>query len=92
VNIGQLTFDVKPHPEARGDMRIVGSLKIQGAIGVPCDLDHGDMLLVTVSGPDGEVLASCEATIAAPPSFVPIEDKELGLLGYERAHRAKLTD
>lgn len=91
MNVDQLTFDVKPL-SIQGGLRINGSLKIAGALNVPYDLNHGDMLLIQVTGMDGEVLATSEATISAPPSFVPIEDKDLGLIGYERAHRAKLVD
>jgi len=90
MTIGQLSFDIKPlrDPER---LHIAGSLRIADALSIPCDLNHGDMLLVQVSGPDGEILTTAEFAVAAPPSFIPIEDKDIGLIGYERAHKAKLT-
>jgi hypothetical protein len=91
VTVGQLTFEVTPHRDL-DDLRIAGSLKLSGDLRVQRDLNHGDELLVTVTDADGSVLARAQATISAPPSFVPIEDKDLGLIGYDRAHRAKLGD
>ena len=94
----QLSFDVVPRPRTnlRGETvptEILGAeLKLKGELRIPVNLEHGDALLVTVTGPDGEVLARQEAEVSAPPTFAPIEEKDLGLIGYARVHTAKIGD
>lgn len=91
---GQLTFEVEPrHTSAGVPAEVLGAdLTLKGSFALRAALEHGDELIVTVTGPDGEVLARSEAEVSAPPSFVPIEDKDAGLLGYTRAHKARLGD
>jgi hypothetical protein len=93
IDAGQLTFNIAPHPSAAsrpGGLPVMGaSLAIKGALAIEEDLNHGDALTVTIANADGEIIATAQLEVAAPPSFVPIEDKDLGLLGYERAHKAK---
>lgn len=91
----QLTFNIEPRDEAvdrPGGLQVAGEIKLRGALPVSVDLQHGDALIVVVTGIDGEVLAQCNAEISAPPAFLPIEDKDLGLLGYTRSHPAKIGD
>jgi hypothetical protein len=92
--IGQLSFDVAPRQTRKGQPAEVlgGELKIKGALSLNANLEHGDALTVTVANADGLVLTQSVLEVAAPPSFAPIEDKDLGLLGYSRVHTAKLAD
>lgn len=93
----QLSFDIAPRTidtpnGARPAEVIGGELTIKGAVGLPHNLEHGDELVITISGPDGEVLAQAQAEVAKPPSFVPVDVKDIGLVGYVRAHTAKIVD
>lgn len=94
----RLTLDVAPHPHllalqrAGDELKIVGEVKVTGTFPVAKDLNHGDELVVTIAGADGEVLSHGLCTIAGPPPLVPIESKELGLIGYCRSHKAKVHD
>ena len=94
THTGQLSFDVAPRAKRTGEPATVlgGELKIKGALNLPYDLDHGDPLTITVAGADGSVLTQAVLEVAAPPTFAPVEDKDLGLLGYSRVHTAKLAD
>lgn len=94
----QLTFDVIPRviTNLRGEQRpaevLASELTIKGEFRLgEVALEHGDELHVTIAGADGEVITSVVAEVSAPPSFVPIEEKDIGLIGYTRAHKAKLT-
>lgn len=95
----QLSFDVTPRHAGAGvdpsgpPAEVLGAeLKLNGALGLDVNLEHGDELVVTIAGADGEVLARSEATVSAPPSFVPIEEDKVGLVGYVRSHKAKLGE
>ena len=94
----RLTLNVKPHPflaeqAARDgqDLKIVGQLKIAGEFTVDRNLEHGDELVVTVTGADGEAIAQGICVVAGPPPLIPLESKELGLIGYVRSHKAKVA-
>lgn len=96
VNTDQLTLNVLPHPRLAkdldsGKLRIAGELKIAGALPIAEDLNHGDELLITIATADGRVLVRSYAEVAGPPPLIPIEDKDLGLIGYTRSHKAKPT-
>jgi hypothetical protein len=84
----QLSFDVTPHPALdRGkELTIAGEVRLKGSLPVNADLNHGDELTITISNSHGEVIARHYAEVAAPPPFIPIEDKDLGLIGYVRRH------
>lgn len=94
----RLSLDVKPHPtleaaRRRGDeLLIAGELTIKGSFPVTQNLDHGDELAISITTADGELLTSGVLTIAGPPPLIPIESKDLGLIGYCRAHKAKVRD
>lgn len=90
----QLTLDILPHPSAahRGDDALIaGTLKVSGELRVDRDLNAGDELIVLVQSADGEVLSQHQAVVG-PVTLSPIEDKDLGIIGTERIHRAKVTD
>jgi hypothetical protein len=94
IGYGQLTLDVLPHPSAarRGDgAYIAGTLKLTGDFRVLQDLNAGDSLIVVVQNADGEVLSHHQAEVG-PVTLKPIEDKDLGIIGTERIHKAKVTD
>lgn len=88
----QLTLDVHPHPELDGEPGLLaGALKVTGEYMLNRDLNIGDELVVVIQSADGEVLTSAKAKVG-PVTLGPIEDKDLGVIGTERAHRAKVTD
>jgi hypothetical protein len=94
VGFSQLTLDVLPHPRAaaRGaDAFIAGTLKLSGELRVDRDLNAGDELVVIVQDADGEVLAHHQAQVG-PVTLAPVEDKDFGVIGTERIHKAKVTD
>jgi hypothetical protein len=88
----QLTLDVHPHTEAarREHHYIAGNLRIAGDYSVPHDLHAGDELTVTVANADGQVIAQALARVGAV-TLTPIEDKDLGVIGTERVHKAKVV-
>lgn len=93
----QLSFDVELHPAAikrQEDESLHLNATVEGKLELPVgvNLNHGDRLVITIADEDGEALASSHATIKAPPTFEPIESKDLGLLGYTRVHKFKLED
>lgn len=93
----QLTFDVAPRKVRRAGEDVPaevlgGELKIKGGLRCDTNLEHGDELVIIVQGAGGEVLARCYAEVAAPPSFAPIEERDVGLIGYSRVHTAKVGD
>jgi hypothetical protein len=97
ISSRQLSFDVEPRTIRRAGEDVPaevlgGALKLKGELRLDHNLEHGDELVVTVTGPDGELLARAMAEVAAPPSFVPIEEKDVGLIGYARVSTAKLGD
>lgn len=90
----QLTLDVLPHPVAahrEGGGYIAGTLKLTGELRVDRDLNAGDSLIVVVQDADGDILAHHEAEVG-PVTLAPIEDKDLGIIGTERIHRARIGD
>lgn len=90
----QLTLDVVPHPELvqlGRDGIVVGTLKIAGEYRLDRDLRAGDELTVTIADADGEVIAHGLARVG-PVTLSPIEEKDAGVIGTERAHRAKVVD
>lgn len=94
----QLSFDVEPHPdldrkarEQERDLWLDGAIKVSGQLDVDVNLDHGDELIITIAGVDGEVLARHYATIDKPPGFAVIAlDGEP--VGYRRIHTAAVGD
>jgi hypothetical protein len=93
----QLTLDVLPHPRVRqmqdaGDhVFLEGSLALKLDVPVRNDLNHGDRLMVTVADGDGTVLARAYAEVKSV-ELAPLEIKDIGIVGTERVHKAKLTD
>lgn len=88
----QLSLHVEPNPslaQYEDGGELYGSLKISGSLPVLRDLNDGDEVTVTVHGADGEVLTSSAATIA-PPAFKPVTVTNIGRVGTERVHTAKL--
>lgn len=89
----QLSLRVAPHPGARrpdGGILIDGSLAIKGSMYCPRDLQDGDELIVTVSGADGEVIATHRAEVLTP-TFKQITDGQR-VIGIERIHKAEIGD
>lgn len=90
----QLTLDVLPHPAAaaRGeDAYLAGSLKLSGDLRVDRDLNAGDELIIVVQSVDGEVLSSHKAEVGKV-TLAPITSPDVGVIGTERQHAAKVTD
>lgn len=93
----QLSFNVAPHPEvlerqARNEGTwLTAELKVPVELDVHDDLQPGDRLHVTVAGDDGTVLGSMYAEVASV-AFVPIREKDLGVIGTTRVHKAKRAD
>lgn len=93
----QLSFDVAPRRIVRPEGHVPapllgGNLKLKGELRCDLNLEHGDELTVTVAAADGEVIAQAVAEVSAPPSFGPVEERDIGLIGYVRQHTAKLGD
>lgn len=89
----QLSLDVKQHPDLqyRDGTYVAGTLKVQGDYRVDQDLNAGDALIVVIQDADGQVLSQARAVVGQV-SLLPIEEKDLGVIGTGRAHKAKLTD
>lgn len=93
----RLTMEVADHPnvaerEAEGlATYMTGTLKISGDFDVKRDLNPGERMLVQVMNEDGEVIARSYAEIVGP-AFEPIVEKHAGVIGTNRAHKAKLVD
>jgi hypothetical protein len=84
----QLSFDVTPHPALTGgkELTIAGEVRLKGGLPVNVDLNHGDELTITIADKHGQIIARHYTEVAAPPPFIPIEEKDLGLIGYVRRH------
>lgn len=93
----QLTLDVLPHPAVQArrdaDMHVFmeGSLTLKVDVPVPRDFNSGDRLLISVADDDGTVFARAYAEVGSV-ELSPIEIKDIGIVGTERVHKAKLTD
>lgn len=93
----QLSFDVALHPELAkrkldGDhIWLQGTLAIKVEIPVDRDYNAGDRFVVTIAGPDGEVIGHAHAELTHP-SFKDIIDKDLGRIGTTRIHKADQTN
>lgn len=93
----QLSFDVAPRTiivagEQAPAPLLGGNLKLKGELRADVNLEHGDELTVTVADADGNVIAQAVAEVDRPPSFAPVQERDIGLIGYVRAHTAKLGD
>lgn len=93
----QLSFNIEPAKvRVAGRNRpaevITGELKLKGELIVEEDLEHGDALAITVATADGRVIAQHYAEVDRPPAFAPIEEKDVGLIGYARVHTGKIGD
>lgn len=94
INFGegpQLTFVVNLHNDLieHPDPLLTGSIKIKGALPLGIDLNAGDVVTVSIGGPDGTVIASGQAT-ATYPTFRELRD-DGKLIGTERVHTAELS-
>lgn len=93
----QLTLDVLPHREvlerqAQGDPTWVqGEIKLTGELDVSQDLNAGERLLVTVADEDGQVITRGYFEVG-DIGLVPIRDKDLGVIGTMRTHKAKRVE
>lgn len=88
----QLSFAIAPALAGREPATVLNAeVKLKGSLHVATNLDHGDELVVTVTGADGEVLAQHRAEVSKPPTFEPIVDRG-DLLGYTRVHTAAIGD
>lgn len=92
----QLTLDARHHPriiermEADPEYRphVYGALKIKGEFTVPRDLNAGDRVVITITGPDGEVITHSAAEVEYP-QFRAVKNGTL-TIGVERVHTAAL--
>ncbi len=85
----QITLDVKPHSRCSENGYLFAHLKIKGDFPIQQDLNGGDVVTVSISDMDGNVLASGQALVASP-HFVDIVEKGI-YLGVDRVHTATLT-
>lgn len=93
---GQLSLIVKPHPAlerkaADGEpVYLQAELEVKVAIPVAQDFNPGAGFVVTIAGADGEVLGHARAELAGKGAvrFDTIEDKDLGIIGTTRVHKA----
>lgn len=89
-----LSLDVEPHPRLReltdGGI-LISTLTLGGDVQIDRNLNTGDQLTVTIGDADGTVIATLDAVVVSP-SFHPIKDKVVGVIGTERRHRAKLGE
>lgn len=86
---GQLTLDITPHPDIEPDGFLIGTLAISGALHCPTDVQAGDVLTVSVSNADGEVIAAGQALGTYPKMK---ELRERGhVMGTERGNKAKIS-
>jgi hypothetical protein len=93
----QLSFNIAPKQIRRGGRQepadvLGGELKLKGALRVDESLNHGDELLVTVADRDGRIISRAYLEVDRPPTFTPIEEKDIGLIGYSRVHTAAVSD
>lgn len=93
----QLNLEVLAHPTVRAQQErgessfLTASLQLKVDVPVHVNLNSGDPLVVTIAGEDGELLARTFAEVrTATPT--PIEEKDLGVIGMERVHKARQTD
>lgn len=88
-----LSLEIKPHPQVAkyddASSRIEGSLALAGALTVVRDLNAGDDLTVQVCDADGQVIASGKFEVSSVGTK-PIKVSKIGVVGTERAHKAKL--
>lgn len=97
---GQLSLDVRPHPTLDrkandGDpVYLQADLECKVTVPVGQDFNAGDQFLVTIAGPDGEVIGHARAEVAAKGgvSFDTLEDGYGGVIGTLRRHKAKQID
>lgn len=93
----QLTMVVADHPNvAERDAEglatyMTGTLKISGDFDIRRDLNPGERLLVQVVDEDGQIITRSYAEVVGP-AFEPIVEKHAGVIGTNRAHKAKLVD
>lgn len=81
-----LSLDVRLR-ESLEDPVIRGSIKIAGGLPVKKDLHDGELVTVTINGPDGDVIATgiCEVGL---PVARHIRMPKVGIIGAERVHTA----
>jgi hypothetical protein len=90
---GDLTLDVYPHPEAArraaDDDATYLQAELEGKITVPVHRDYnaGDRLLVTIAGDDGEIIGRRYLEVGRV-TFEPIVERNLGVIGTTRVHKA----
>lgn len=95
---GQLSLEIAKHPDilareaANHAVYITADLQLKGRFPIREDLQHGDRLVVAISDADGQVVSRGYLEVDAPPKFEPIIEKNVGVIGLNRAHRATLTD
>lgn len=91
----QLSLEIYPHPQLQatkdGRGPVTGSLQIAGALDVNQDLHAGQELMVLVQSADGELLSQHRLEVGQV-ALIPIKVKDLGVIGTERAHKAKVTE
>lgn len=83
----QLSLEFKPHPvmRARRHAVLYGTLKLSGDLRIGRDLNSGERITVTISGPDGEVLCHHDAEIDYAFGK-PIRERG-DVIGVERVHK-----
>lgn len=85
----QLTLDCGPTGNRYDGKPIFPTFSVSGSLSAKKQLDQGDEVAITISGPDGEVLAISKGRVGV--SFKDIESEGM-LIGVERKHAAKLID
>lgn len=97
---GQLSLDVKPHPALEHKARdgepvyLQAELEVKVTIPVAQDFNAGDGFIVTIAGPDGDVVGRARAELGGKGAvrFDTLEDKDLGIIGTLRHHKATQVD
>lgn len=83
----QLSLDVGPTGDRYDGKPIFPTYSVAGSMSAKKQLNQGDEVVVTVSGPDGEILSVGRGRVDV--SFKDIEQKGT-LVGVERRHAAKI--
>lgn len=97
---GQLSLIVQPHPtleaKARAGEPVYLQAELEVKVTIPVDRDYnpGAGFVITIAGPDGEVIGHARAELAAKGAirFDTLEDRDLGVIGTLRHHKATQTE
>jgi hypothetical protein len=97
---GQLSLDVKAHPalerKAADGEPVYLQAELEAKVLVPVDRDYnpGDQFVVTIADAHGEAVGRAYVELAGKGAvrFDTLEDKDLGVIGTLRHHKATQTE